>query len=118
MPRTWRRLHSPDQTQPAKDSRPPDGLRVGAKQSRRCRFGCRLTPTFSGIAKGEQRQITLSVNDLQISCRTSYSARSPDKREVGSSTLPRPIKLSRGERCANTATTSRETKPPSFWWRL
>ena len=38
-----------------------------------CRFSCRLTPTLSGIAKGEQRQITLSVNDLQISCRTSYS---------------------------------------------
>jgi hypothetical protein len=39
----------------------------------RCRFSCRLSPTLSGIAKGEQRQITLSVNDLQISCRTSYS---------------------------------------------
>ncbi len=38
-----------------------------------CRFRCRLTPTLSGIPKGEQRQITLSVNDLQISCRTSYT---------------------------------------------
>jgi hypothetical protein len=38
-----------------------------------CRFSCRLSPTLSGIAKGEQRQITLSVNVLQISCRTSYS---------------------------------------------
>jgi len=37
-----------------------------------CRFSCRLNPTLSGIAKGEQRQITLSVNDLTISCRTSY----------------------------------------------
>jgi hypothetical protein len=37
------------------------------------RFCCRLTLTLSGIAKGEQRQITLSVNDLTISCRTSYS---------------------------------------------
>jgi NADP-dependent 3-hydroxy acid dehydrogenase YdfG len=34
---------------------------------------CRLSPTLSAIAKVEQRQITLSVNDLQISCRTSYS---------------------------------------------
>jgi hypothetical protein len=34
-------------------------------------FG-RLTPILSGIAKGEPRQITLSVNDLQFSCRTSY----------------------------------------------
>jgi hypothetical protein len=42
-------------------------------QSICCRFSCRLTPTFSGIGKGEQRQITPSVNDLQISCRTSYS---------------------------------------------
>jgi hypothetical protein len=32
---------------------------------------CRLSPTLSGIEKGEQRRITLSVNDLQISCRTS-----------------------------------------------
>jgi hypothetical protein len=39
----------------------------------RCRLCCRLTPTFSGIAKGEQRQITPSVNDLQISCGTFYS---------------------------------------------
>jgi hypothetical protein len=38
-----------------------------------CRFCCRLTPALSGIQKGEQRQITLSVNDLQIFCRTSYS---------------------------------------------
>ena len=38
-----------------------------------CRLRCRLTPTLSGIAKGEQRQITLSINDLTISCRTSYS---------------------------------------------
>jgi hypothetical protein len=38
-----------------------------------CRFRCRLTPTLCGIARGEQRQMTLSVNDLQISCRTSYS---------------------------------------------
>ena len=38
-----------------------------------CRLCCRLTPTLSGIAKGEQRQITPSVNDLQVSCRTSYS---------------------------------------------
>jgi hypothetical protein len=30
-----------------------------------CRFSCRLTPTLSGIAKGEQRQITPSVNDLK-----------------------------------------------------
>ena len=30
-----------------------------------CRFSCRLNPTLSGIARGEQRQITLSVNDLQ-----------------------------------------------------
>jgi hypothetical protein len=35
--------------------------------------GCRLTPALSGIPKGKQRQITLSVNDLLISCRTSYS---------------------------------------------
>jgi len=28
----------------------------------------------TGIAKSEQRQITLSVNDLLISCRTSYSS--------------------------------------------
>jgi hypothetical protein len=34
---------------------------------------CRLTPTLSGIAKGELRQTTLSVNDLLISCRTSYT---------------------------------------------
>ena len=33
-----------------------------------CRFRCRLTTTLSGIAKDEQRQITLSVNDLTISC--------------------------------------------------
>jgi len=45
---------------------------VWGERARR-RFNCRLTPTLSGIAKGEQRQITLSVNDLQISCRTSYS---------------------------------------------
>jgi hypothetical protein len=32
-----------------------------------------IDPALSGIQKGEQRQITLSVNDLQISCRTSYS---------------------------------------------
>ncbi|HEY8831565.1 MAG TPA: hypothetical protein VIM21_03570 [Gemmatimonadaceae bacterium] len=32
-----------------------------------------MSPTLSGIAKGELRQITLSVNDLKISCRTSYS---------------------------------------------
>ena len=38
-----------------------------------CRFSCRLTPTLSGVMKSEQRQITLSVNDLTISCRTSYS---------------------------------------------
>jgi hypothetical protein len=38
-----------------------------------CRFSCRLAPTLSGIQKGEQRQIPLSVNDLTISCRTSYS---------------------------------------------
>lgn len=38
-----------------------------------CRFWCRLTPTLSGIAKGEQRQITMSVNDFQVSCRSSYS---------------------------------------------
>jgi hypothetical protein len=40
---------------------------------RSCRFCCRLAPALSGITKGEQRQITLAVNDLQISCRTSYS---------------------------------------------
>lgn len=28
-----------------------------------CRFSCRLTPTLSGIPKGEQRQITLSVEE-------------------------------------------------------
>ena len=39
----------------------------------RCRFSCRLTPTLSGIPKVELRQITPSVNDLLISCRTSYS---------------------------------------------
>jgi hypothetical protein len=38
-----------------------------------CRFRCRLTPTLSDIARGELRQITLSVNDLQISFRTLYS---------------------------------------------
>ena len=38
-----------------------------------CRFRCRLTPTLSGMTKVELRQITLSVNDLQISCRTSYA---------------------------------------------
>jgi hypothetical protein len=38
-----------------------------------CRFCCRLTPTLSVIPKVQLRQITLSVNDLQISCRTSYS---------------------------------------------
>jgi hypothetical protein len=38
-----------------------------------CRFSCRFTRALSGIAKGEQRQITLSVNDLQVSCRTSYT---------------------------------------------
>jgi len=32
-----------------------------------------LHPALSGIAKGEQRRITLSVNDLIIACRTSYS---------------------------------------------
>jgi hypothetical protein len=32
-----------------------------------------IGPTLCGIAKDEQRQITLSVNDLTISCRTSYS---------------------------------------------
>jgi hypothetical protein len=37
-----------------------------------CRFSCRLIPTLSGLAEVEQRQITLSVNDLQICCRTSY----------------------------------------------
>jgi hypothetical protein len=36
-----------------------------------CPFSCRLNPALSGIPKGEQRQITLSVNDLQVSCRTS-----------------------------------------------
>jgi hypothetical protein len=38
-----------------------------------CRFSCPLTRTLSGIPGGQLRQITLSVNDLQISCRTSYS---------------------------------------------
>jgi hypothetical protein len=38
-----------------------------------CRFNCRLNPALSGVPKGEQRQITLSVNDLLLSCRTSYS---------------------------------------------
>ena len=38
-----------------------------------CRFSCRLTPTLSGIRVVQLRQITLSVNDLQVSCRTSYS---------------------------------------------
>jgi hypothetical protein len=33
---------------------------------------CRLTPTLSGIPKVQLRQITLSVNDLLLSCRTSY----------------------------------------------
>jgi len=32
-----------------------------------------IDPDIIGIAKGEQRQITLSVNDLPVSCRTSYS---------------------------------------------
>jgi hypothetical protein len=41
--------------------------------NRRCRFSCRLIPTLSGIAKGEKRQIPLSVNVLQTSCRSSYS---------------------------------------------
>jgi hypothetical protein len=36
-----------------------------------CRFRRRLIPTLSGLARGEHRQITLSVNDLTISCRTS-----------------------------------------------
>ena len=43
------------------------------RRLRRCRFSCRLAPTLSGIEKGEQRQITLSVDDLKTSCRTSYS---------------------------------------------
>jgi hypothetical protein len=38
-----------------------------------CRFSCRLTPTLSGIPGVQLRQITLSVNDLLLSCRTSYS---------------------------------------------
>ena len=50
-----------------------------------------IDPDIIRIPKIEQRQITLSVNDLQISCRTSYPLQSPDKREVGSSTLPRPM---------------------------
>ena len=54
----------------ARDPRSP-GNDGGSTQ--RCRFSCRFTPTLSGIPKGEQRQITLSVNDLLISCRTSYS---------------------------------------------
>ena len=49
---------------------------------RSCRLSCRLNPTLSGIAKGKQRQITLSVNDLQVNCRTSYPLRSPDKRNT------------------------------------
>jgi hypothetical protein len=61
-----------------------------------CRFSCRLIPAFSGIAKGEQRQITPSVNDLAISSRTFIPLLSPDKREVGSSTLPRPITFNEG----------------------
>jgi hypothetical protein len=31
-----------------------------------------IDSTSFGIAKVEERQITLSVNDLQISCPTSY----------------------------------------------
>jgi hypothetical protein len=48
-------------------------LTEGAKEPKKysCRLSCRLTTTLSGIAKVEQRQITLSVNDLQICCRTS-----------------------------------------------
>jgi hypothetical protein len=38
-----------------------------------CRFSCRLSTTLSGIPRVQLRQITLSVNDLLISCRTSYS---------------------------------------------
>jgi len=44
-----------------------------AETYRSCRFRCRLNQALSGISKGEQRQITPSVNDLQISCRTFYS---------------------------------------------
>jgi hypothetical protein len=58
-----------------------------------------IDPDIIRHREGELRQITLSVNDLQISCRTSYSLRSPDKREVGSSTLPRPM-----NRISNPAT--------------
>jgi hypothetical protein len=32
-----------------------------------------IDPDIIRIAKGEQRQITLSVKDLLLSCRTSYS---------------------------------------------
>jgi hypothetical protein len=32
-----------------------------------------LTLQSEKLLKGEQRQITLSVNDLTVSCRTSYS---------------------------------------------
>ena len=39
-----------------------------------CRLSCRLSPTLSGIAKVELRQITRSVNEIQVSCRTSYSS--------------------------------------------
>jgi hypothetical protein len=31
-----------------------------------------IEPALSGLPRGEQLQITLSVNDLLISCRTSY----------------------------------------------
>jgi DNA-binding XRE family transcriptional regulator len=43
----------------------------------RCRFSSRLTPTSSGIAKVELRQITLSVNDLTISGSTHGRAFRP-----------------------------------------
>jgi hypothetical protein len=53
---------------------PVIALGAGGTRSRKEEsFSCRLTPTLSGIEKGEQRQITPSVNDLQVSCRTSYS---------------------------------------------
>jgi hypothetical protein len=37
-----------------------------------CRFRCRLKPLLSGTRGLQLRQIRLSVNDLQISCLTSY----------------------------------------------
>jgi len=50
-----------------------------------------VDPVTIRHCEGEQRQITMSVNDLLISCWTLNTFRLPDRREVGSSTLPRPI---------------------------